>query len=245
MKKSQSIVALLAMLAFAGPTFAQAKHLSQSGKIPGSQPDSLVISQAQRDSGEVAADSSVRRSAQIELPPGAADTTTLNFKDTDIRDVFRGLAYQHGLNIFVDNSINKRVTISLNKVLVYDAIEFLCKQNSLNLSLSGSIFQITSPLPPRIVPPPKPKPYVAYESGHIWIAARDVDLQDVVQAVRDKSARNILVTEGTDGSVTGELDDIGFDIGFTQIMNNNGFAVQKRDGIYIVSRVSSSRSDAL
>lgn len=171
------------------------------------------------------------------LPPGAMDTTTISFKNADIRDVFRGLAYQHGLNIFVDNSIDKRVTISLNKVPVYNAIKFLCKQNGLNLSLNGGIFEITVPPPPKVVPPPIPKAYVAYDDGDLWIAANNVSLQSVVQAIRDKSDRNILISGGTSGPVTGQLNDINFDVGFTQIMNNNGFAVEKRDGIYVVSRL--------
>lgn len=171
------------------------------------------------------------------LPPGALDTTTISFKNTDLRDIFRGLAYQHGLNIFVQNSIDKHVTISLNEVPVYYAIKFLCKQNDLDLTLKGGIFEITIPPPPKIVPPPKPKAYVAYDDGDLWIATNNVSLRSVVQAIRNKSDKNILITEGTSGPVTGQLNNINFDIGFTQLMNNNGFAVGKRDGIYIVSRL--------
>ena len=46
----------------------------------------------------------------IILPQAAKDTTSLSFKATDIRDIFRALAYQHGVNIFVDNAVNKRTT---------------------------------------------------------------------------------------------------------------------------------------
>lgn len=197
-------------------------------------PDSLRTNAGNPDSSLALSDTA---KTPIILPPGALDTTTISFKNADIRDVFRGLAYQHGLNIFVDNSIDKRVTISLNRVPVYDAIKFLCKQNDLNLSLNGGIFEITVPPPPKVVPPPIPKAYVAFDDGDLWIAANNVGLQSVVQSIRDKSGRNILITEGTSGPVTGQLNDINFDVGFTQIMNNNGFAVEKRDGIYIVSRL--------
>src|SRR5437867_150282 len=42
---------------------------------------------------------------------------------------------------------------------------------------------------------------------------------------------------GTTGILGGTLNKIEFDNGFTQLMNNNGFAVQKKNGIYIVSRL--------
>ncbi len=202
--------------------------------------DSLNVSSAgesEDDSSLYVQPTSADKSLPANLPPGALDTTTISFKNTDLRDIFRGLAYQHGLNMFVQNSIDKHVTISLNEVPVYYAIQFLCKQNDLQLTLKGGIFEITVLPPPEIVPPPKPKPYVAYDDGDLWIAANNVSLRSVVQAIRDKSDKNILITEGASGPVTGQLNDINFDVGFTQLMNNNGFAVERRDGIYIVSRL--------
>ena len=199
--------------------------------------DVPTIGESGNDSSLYVQPTGAEKSLPANLPPGALDTTTISFKNTDLRDIFRGLAYQHGLNIFVQNSIDKHVTISLNEVPVYYAIQFLCKQNDLDLTLKGGIFEITIPPPPKIVPPPKPKAYVAYDDGDLWIATNNVSLRSVVQAIRDKSDKNILITEGTSGPVTGQLKDINFDIGFTQLMNNNGFAVEKRDGIYIVSRL--------
>ncbi len=210
---------------------------STQAQVASAVGDSLQVAALKQDSSAITNDTTGLESGKVRLPPGAADTTTLSFKNTDLRDIFRGLAYQHGLNIFVDNAIDKRVTISLNQVRVYDAIKFLCAQNNLDLSLKGGIFQVTTPPPPRIIPPPKHVPYIAYQSGDLWIDAKNDDLQDVIQGIRDKSGRNILVMAGTAGAVTGELNDINFDVGFTQIMNNNGFAVEKRDGIYIVSQL--------
>jgi len=69
------------------------------------------------------------------LPAGAADTTTLSFRDTDLRELIRGLAVQHGLNVFIGNTISKRVTVSLNRVQVHEAIKFLCQQNGLVMTI--------------------------------------------------------------------------------------------------------------
>ena len=108
----------------------------------------------------------------------------------------------------------------------------------LELHLKGGIFEVTSPPPPRVIPRPKPKPYVAFSNGHLWIAAKDVNLYDVVETVRRKSGKNILIMEGTEGGISGALNDVNFDVGFTQLMNENGFAVEKREGIYIVSQLN-------
>jgi type II secretory pathway component HofQ len=82
------------------------------------------------------------RPDSLQLPIGTLDTTSLSFRDTDLRDIFRALSVQHGVNVFLDNSINKRVTVSLNRVRVYDAIAFLASQSGLECHLEGGIFRI-------------------------------------------------------------------------------------------------------
>jgi len=176
-------------------------------------------------------------STDEELPKGAKDTTNLSFKDTDLRDIFRAISYQHSLNIFLDNSINKRSTISLSKVQVYDAIRFLCDQNTLLLGYGGGIFKIV-PEPPPNVEPQRPKvPNVSYEGHLLSVQLKDDELENVVLETQAKTGFNILIIGGTTGSITGTLKKIEFDNGFTQLMNNNGFAVQRKNGIYVVSRL--------
>lgn len=210
------------------------------GNVGQDSPGSVIDSTAhrQQDYAKAATDTAKTSQSTISLPPGATETTTLSFKDTDIRDIFRGLAYQHGLNIFVDNSINKRTTISLNKVRVYDAIVFLCEQNNLNLVLDDGIFKISEIPTPKVIPPPPHVPYVAYNNGHLWIDADNDNLATVVDEIEKKASKNILIMSGTQGTISGALSDIDFDIGFTQIMNNNGLAVERRQGVYLISQLN-------
>ncbi|MBI1806238.1 MAG: hypothetical protein HYR76_04200 [Ignavibacteria bacterium] len=173
---------------------------------------------------------------ESDLPNGAKDTTNLNFKDTDLRDVFRALSVQHNLNIFLDNAISKRSTIALAKVRVYDAIKFLCEQNALMLQIEGGIFKVLPP-PPKPEPPPPKIPSISYEGRLLSTQLKDDDLEKVIAAIEEKTGFNILIMSGTTGSVSGTLNKIDFELGFTQLMNNNGFAVQKKNGIFIVNRL--------
>jgi type IV pilus assembly protein PilQ len=176
--------------------------------------------------------------AESEIPQRAKDTTSLNFKDTDLRDVFRALSYQHNLNLFVDNAINKRITVSLSNVRVYDAIKFICEQQNLIFKLDGGIFKVMPPPPlPKPLPPPPKEPWVYYENNLLSVKLKNDELEAVVQKIQDKAKKNILLLNGTSGNISGTLNDIDFDLGFTQLMNNNGFAVQKKNGIYTISRL--------
>lgn len=173
--------------------------------------------------------------SDADLPRGARDSTDLSFKDTDLRDIFRAIAHQHGLNIFLDNSVSKRTTVSLHRVRVFDAIRFLAEQDHLQVKLDGGIFRVMPPPPAE--PPPPPVPLVGFENGLLSVNLKSDDLERVINRIQEKCGKNILLLSGTTGTVSGKLMDINFDIGFTQLMNNNGFAVQKKNDIYMVSRL--------
>lgn len=186
-------------------------------------------------SGSLSADTVASEQA---LPPGASDTTSVSFKDTDLRDIFRALSIQNGLNIFLDNSITKRVTVSLSRVRVYDALKFLSEENALTLTLDGGIFKIAPPPPPPAPAPPPPHvPAVSFENGLLGVILKGDELESVIAEIQKKTGKNVLTISGTTGTLSGRLIDVDFDIGFTQLLNNNGFAVQKKNGIYLVSRL--------
>lgn len=196
------------------------------------------ISDTVSDSTRAATEEKSRTdSMEAAIPSAAEDTTNLSFKDADIRDVFRALSYEHGINIFVDNSVTKRVTLSLNRVRVYDAIKFLCEQNNLVMTLEGGIFKIAVPPQPKVVPPPKHVPYVGFHNGLLSVDFKNDDVGQSIAEIEKKSEKNILLMSSTTGTLDGSLTNVDFDIGFTQIMNNNGFAVQKKNNIYLVSRL--------
>ena len=160
-----------------------------------------------------------------------------SFKDTDLRDIFRAISLQHGVNVFLDNAINKKVTVSLNRVRVYDAITFLAAQN--NWKSCWTAASSVSPSRPHQRHRRTPRrafPVYLFENGLLSVDLKSDDLEKVVLLIQERCSKNILVISGTSGTVSGKLIDIEFDLGFTQLMNNNGFAVQKKNSIYIVSR---------
>jgi type IV pilus assembly protein PilQ len=160
----------------------------------------------------------------------------LNFRDADVRDVFRGIAYEYQTNITVEYTVAKRVTIALFNVSVFDAVHIITEDNNLAVEWDNRRFYIKSsvevPQTARSTNPPE----IQYANDILSIESRDVPVDEFIDSLGRVTGKNILLTAGTSGSVTGRISNLPFETGFGSILKNNGFHVHYSDGIHFVSR---------
>ena len=69
---------------------------------------------------------------------------SLDFKDADIKNVFRLLAEVSGLNIVVTNDVNRRVTVRLVEVPWDQALDLLIATNGLDKEQIGNVVRIST-----------------------------------------------------------------------------------------------------
>ncbi|HEY7166763.1 MAG TPA: type IV pilus secretin PilQ [Candidatus Binatia bacterium] len=98
-----------------------------------------------------------RMTVQTQATPAATDVgrpappkeytgqkISLEFKDADIKNVFRLLAEVSGLNIIVTDEVNKRVTLRLVEVPWDQALDLLIQTNGLEKEQMGGVVRISS-----------------------------------------------------------------------------------------------------
>jgi type IV pilus assembly protein PilQ len=89
------------------------------------------------------------------VPAGADESLTtekkytgqkisLDFKDADIKNVFRLLAEVSGLNIIVTNDVNRKVTIRLTEVPWDQALDLIIDTNGLGKEQVGNVVRIST-----------------------------------------------------------------------------------------------------
>lgn len=174
--------------------------------------------------------------------PAAADTfedgaqqiiDRLDYKDTDIRDVIRSIATKYNINIFIDNSISQKLTLHLTNVKVQDVIEFIVEENNLRLTQKGSIYKIFHPKPPPVIPK---KINVKVKNGLLTVDLKNDKLDMAVRAIAKESGKTILLDKQAGGSLSGFLQNVPFEIGLRQLLENNGFKLEKNQNIYVVRK---------
>jgi len=177
----------------------------------------------------------------IDLPPQSNEIIpAINFKDTDIRDVLRSIAYDYKTNIVVENDITSKVSVALFNVSVFNAVKVISEDNGFEFSYDSLRFYVkTKKSPPPPPPPPAPPENhasISYSRGKLSINSYEVDISDFVDSLRSATGINFLISAGTSGRVTGRLTNIDFRSGLSDLLMNNGFYLTEKDSIYYISR---------
>jgi type IV pilus assembly protein PilQ len=178
----------------------------------------------------------------VKYPPNSSQIIpVINFKDTDIRDVLRSIAFEYQTNIVVDNQLNQKISIALFKTKLSDALKIISEDNNLDFSFDTRRFFVRQKKEKQTTPPPapqEPEPQIFYNNGRISISLNNADIQKVVNKLREKTRKNFLITAGTSGRLTGTLDNIDMEIGLRNLLQNNGYYMTLKDSIYYISRSS-------
>lgn len=172
-----------------------------------------------------------------DYPPNSNSViNAINIKDTDIRDIYRSIAFEYETNIVVENDINKRVSISLFNIKVFDAVKIIAEDNGLEFKSDSQRFFISST---KVIPPPPVEtgtPVVEYIREKLSVELTNSELKDFINILREKTKRNFLLTPGTDGKISGMLMNVELETGLNNLLGNNGYYLINKDSIYYISR---------
>ncbi|MGE5576787.1 MAG: secretin and TonB N-terminal domain-containing protein [Syntrophothermus sp.] len=163
-------------------------------------------------------------------PADSGPLMTIDFKDTDIRDVLRALATQQGVNIIADPTVGDRVTIHLTNVTFEQGLKMLLDSYGYIYTRDGYIYQVTRS--------PEPLSYEISMAGDaISLEAKDTDLPFLLQQLSLRTGANIVADQTVSGKVTIRLSNLTLENILTAILRPLNLKWEKNDGIYLVSRV--------
>ena len=178
----------------------------------------------------------IAQNDSLKYPPSSkSNVAALNFKDTDIKDILRSLAYEYKTNIMVDNNIATKISTALYNVELFNVIKMIAEDNGLEFSYDGKRFFVRKIVEKPLPKPIEPEPEIDYSSGKISIKINDIEVNKLVEKLREKTNRNYVVISGTVGKVSGTLAKVNLEKGLNILFQNNGFNFVSKDSIYYIS----------
>ncbi len=196
-------------------------------------------------SAEFLADSlgydSLRSSGLQAGPTVLVDTAIVlpgvDFRDTPIREALEALARPHGIDVWIDPEVSGTITIRLTRVTLNDALLFILHNYNLEYAVDQSIIRIF----PRPHEAP-PAPVIQYSEGRLSIDADQIPITDLATLVTQTTGQNVVVESGVSGTLTVHLKDVELEKGLRAVLEGNGFALQKWEGIYRILRPAGDQS---
>lgn len=159
----------------------------------------------------------------------------LDFRNTHLKDVVRIIGKKYGLNLFIDDAIDVKVTLHLTNVSVKDALDFMVGEYGLSLQQTGNILKLSLPE----VPAPPPKAYqISLDEGLLTVELEEEDLQTVVKQLSDSTGKTILADRNVSGKVSANIIDLPFDEAISLLFKTNGFNVVRNGNAYVVRRAA-------
>ena len=79
----------------------------------------------------------------LKHPPNSNSIiTALNFKDTDIKDVLRSIAYEYKTNIIVDNNVSVKISTALYNLDLFSVVKMIAEDNGLEFGYDSKRFVV-------------------------------------------------------------------------------------------------------
>ncbi|MGL1900979.1 MAG: hypothetical protein OCC49_02500 [Fibrobacterales bacterium] len=156
------------------------------------------------------------------------DVMTIDFVDTDIREVARTISIAYGYSIIIDNDVSVQVSIHLEDVGVVEGLSAICRANNLELIREGSIYRISNATEETIE-------LLKMKRKKMDLDVQNQDIKKFIKTFTKKTGLNILAGKNLEGKITGSWKNQLPLEGFKALMAAHNYKVRKRNGFYIVS----------
>lgn len=171
--------------------------------------------------------------------PGLNQRLETSISNGYLKELLRGIASTHSLNLNIDPNINQRTTSYFSNEKVATVLIYLAKEYNLDMSFTGSIISVFPYRDPLAnLPPPAKQLQISYNSMSqgITMDLKDDSLVNVVKKITQASNRNVmLLPELNNKRVSGYFQDLPVQNALEKLAITNGFRLNKtNDEVFIL-----------
>lgn len=153
---------------------------------------------------------------------------SLDFVDTDIKEVLRSISSAYDISVIADNDVSGKVTVHLHNVGVLEGLDALCAANGFEVMRENEIIRIRKASE-------KTVNILRMNMQRIDMDVQNREVKEFIKEFADKTGLKILAANDLKGTVTGSWkNQIPLD-GFKALMSAHGYTMRYKNGFWIVS----------
>lgn len=163
----------------------------------------------------------------------------LDFAGVPLADALGAISRAYKISLFVDSTVTGSLSLRLENVSLNDALLFIVKQHNLSWERTGKVLKLFKAPPPPVEPRPLS---IAYQDSLFSCDLQLADIRELVRSVTQLTGRNIVVQNGTTGTVTGTIQRLPLEKALEALLTANGFTVSKAENVLYVSQRTDAKS---
>lgn len=161
-------------------------------------------------------------------PAFDAPLERLTVTGADLRDVLRLLAHRHGVNMAVDETLARSVTLHLEQVSVGEALETLASGWGLDIALEGGLLRVSA------ASLPAPDYGIRVRAGRFSCRFAGADIHRAMTALGDSAGVTILPDRDLAGVISGVVHGEPLREGLAALLSANGLALEVEGAVFRV-----------
>ena len=146
---------------------------------------------------------------------GPAPKISLDFVDTDIKEVVRSISAAYDIAILVDRDVSASITVHLDSVGLWEGLAAIAEANGFEVFQEGSLYRIRK----QIV---RGQNIFSSENGLVSIEVQDKDIREFIKEYASNTNLNILIEPNTEAKISGRLQGVTALVALQSLMRAHG-----------------------
>lgn len=161
---------------------------------------------------------------------GPAPKISLDFIDTDIKEVVRSISAAYDIAILVDRDVSANITVHLDSVGLWEGLAAISEANGFEVFQEGSLYRIRKQIW-------RGQNIFSSKNGLVSIEVQDKEIHAFVKEYATNTNLNILIEPSIEAKISGRLQDVTAIVALQSLMRAHGYRVVERGDCFFIESV--------
>ncbi len=158
---------------------------------------------------------------------------SLNLKETDIQNLFQGLAVQYNLNVYVSPEVKGNVSVNFAKLSLASVIKTIARENGFALKVNNGVIKVYKPkAKKKVKAKPKTRMDIEFKNNQLSVDIENASTKKVIRKLIELSGKNIVTDKGVKNKVSAFFKNLKFDKALRLFAQTNDMGIEEKRGIY-------------
>jgi len=154
---------------------------------------------------------------------------TIDFKNTDIRNVLRAIGIKFGINIISESDVSGNITIHLTDIPILEGLKLLLESNGFIYELQDNVIKVKKKKDIG-------KISIEVKGDSLTLEIENAEITDVLREISRQSGINIIADQAVKGRVSCYLKNVELKEGLKSFLKANNYLVSEKKGIFYITK---------